>query len=197
MVDGGGDRRRTWEARYQSAGRSKGRPASVLCHYAHLLPASGAALDLACGLGGNALFLARRGWRVSAWDYSATAIAALDARARELGIPVEAAVRDVIAEPPPSKTYDLIVVSDFLERALFPAIVQALRPGGLLFYETFTAEAVDDSGPRNPAFRLQPNELLHLALPALRILLYREEGQVGDPGQGMRNRAQLVGSKPE
>ncbi|MFU8833506.1 MAG: SAM-dependent methyltransferase, partial [Wenzhouxiangella sp.] len=66
--------------------------------------------------------------------------------------------------------------------------------GGLLFYETFTREKVDDAGPSNPDFLLAPNELLHLFSP-LRLLAYREEGVVGDAGRGLRNVAYLVGRR--
>ena len=60
--------------------------------------------------------------------------------------------RDIIARPPPPSSFDVIVVSHFLDRRLAPAIAWALRPGGLLFYQTFAREAVTDQGPSNPEF---------------------------------------------
>ena len=193
-----------WDRRWRDAeagARSRSRPgpgrpqpARVLQENAHLLPADGEALELACGLGANARFLARRGLSVSAWDISAVAIAGLTDLARAEDLPLRAEVRDVVADPPSPDSFDVIVVSHYLERGLAPALIRALRPGGLLFYQTFTVAKVSDYGPRNPAFRLQANELLQL-FADLQVLVYREEGRVGDTGQGFRDEAMLVATK--
>lgn len=187
--------RRKWDARHSSAEMARS-PCLVLEQNAHLLPAKGRALDLACGLGRNALFLARHGLDVDAWDFSPVAVKRLDAFAREQGLAVRAEVRNVDTAPPPAGCYDVLVVSFFLQRALASHLCAALRSGGLLFYQTFTREQVDGSGPGNPDFRLGPNELLDLFKP-LRVLVYREEGRVGDTEQGLRNEALLVATKPE
>jgi tellurite methyltransferase len=92
------------------------------------------------------------------------------------------------------ESYDVIVVSYFLERKLAPALIRALQPGGLLFYQTHIRDKVDDSGPANEAFLLARNELLSL-FSDLTVLVYREEGRVGDIRRGFRNRAMLVGMK--
>jgi SAM-dependent methyltransferase len=166
----------------------------VLRELDFLLPTEGHALDLACGRGGNALWLAARGLRVSAWDYAPAAIEALRRQAEARGLIIDAQVRDVCAEPPSPEGYDVIVVSYFLARELAPAIAAALRPGGLLFYETFVQEAVSDRGPGNPAFRLAPNELLAL-FPGLLVLDYREHARVGDQTRGQRDIATLVSQR--
>ena len=194
--------RLSWDQRHHRAGDRAPPPAQVLAENAHLLPprarVPARALDLACGLGGNALFLAGQGLDVTAWDSSAVAISGLEQRAAAAGVSIRAERRDVVARPPTADGFDVIVVSHFLERSLCPALMRALRPGGLLFYQTFTRERVDDSGPRNPAYRLRPNELPAL-FASLQLLVYREEGGVGDPARGFRNRAMLVGrqSLPE
>ncbi len=72
--------------------------------------------------------------------------------------------------------------------------MSALRPNGLLFYQTYTRTRVDQSGPRNDAYRLADNELLKLFSP-LQLLVYREEGADGDPSRGFRNQAMLVGKR--
>ena len=64
----------------------------------------------------------------------------------------------------------------------------------MLYYQTFTREAVSAGGPSNPAFRLTPNELLDL-FGELRLVAYREEGRLGDLSQGFRDEAWLVGLK--
>ena len=99
-----------------------------------------------------------------------------------------------MAQPPPPDRYDVIVVSRFLERGLFPALSAALRQGGLLFYQTFVFDKDPTIGPGNPDYLLHTNELLALAR-GLTVRAYREEGMVGDLTQGMRNEAMLVAQK--
>ncbi len=143
------DGRDSWDRRYRDTPDAPPSPTAVLRDYAHLLPSRGHALDLACGRGGNALLLARAGLAVDAWDLSAVAIVQLDAVAAREGLAVVTQVRDVVAEPPPAACYDAITVGYFLDRRIAPAIAQALRPGVLLFYQTFGPERVGDRGPRN------------------------------------------------
>jgi SAM-dependent methyltransferase len=186
------DARRRWDARYRDRAVTEAAPARVVSEFAHLLPARGHALEVACGLGGNAVFLARRGLAVDAWDLSPVAAAKLAQYASEQGLPIAAAARDVTAAPPPPGSYDVVVVSRFLDRPLCPALAAALRPGGLLFYQTFVRAAVSPEGPGDPAHRLGSNELLRL-FGGLTLLSYREEGAAGDIRQGWRDEAYLVG----
>ena len=186
--------REKWDARYRETQRIP-PPARVLAENLHLLPPEGRALDLACGLGENALLLARQGLRVTAWDLSPEAIEHLAHQAASEGLAVTAAVRDVQARPPGAASVDVMVVAHFLDRSLAPALADALRPGGLLFYQTFTQEAISDCGPENPQFRLAPNELLRL-FPGLLVRVYREEGRVGDLSRGTRDLALLVAQRP-
>lgn len=187
--------REKWDRRYREATAQPAEPAFVLSEYAHLLPPRGKTLDLAAGVGGNALFLARRGLDCTAWDISAVAMDHLAKQTAAEGLAVACEVRDVVATPPPAQQFDVIVVSRFLERRLCPAISAALRPGGLLFYQTFTREKTDPGlGPSNPEFLLGQNELLGL-FPDLVVRIYREEGVAGNTGQGLRNEACLVAEK--
>ena len=100
----------------------------------------------------------------------------------------------MVITPPEPASFDVIVVSRFLERDLVPSLVQALRADGLIYYQTFTAARVGDTGPRNPAFRLADNELLAL-FASLRLIVYREEGLAGDLNKGLRGEAMLVAQK--
>lgn len=147
-----------WDRRYAAA-EMPAPACTILREQAERLPASGRALDLACGLGGNAVFLARRGFQCGAWDTSEQAIARLDDYSRKQSLNILGACRDVEVEPPPPKSFDVIVVSFFLYRPILPALAAALRPGGLLYYQTFVETAGATGGPRNPAFLLQPGEL--------------------------------------
>ncbi len=187
-----------WDARYraQIAGARRAEPLPLLLQYAHLLPPPPApALDLACGLGASSLWLAARGYHVSAWDQSAVAIEWLRAEAGRRTLPLDAQVRDVCRQPPPPASCRLLLVAHFLERALFPSLLDALLPGGLLIYQTHTVERPPGAtGPSNPDYLLQANELLRLAAP-LRVLAYREEGAVGYPPSAAAGLASLVARK--
>lgn len=172
---------RSWDQRYQSADILQTTTARVLQENLHLLPSHGQALDLACGLGANARTLATTGLSTWAWDSSAVAIAKLNTYAQTHSLNLIAQARDVIAQPPETHSFDVIVVTYFLERALFPALCAALRPGGLLFYQTFShmSPPTHSHGPTNPAFRLAAGELLQLCAP-LCVRAYREEGLRGE-----------------
>jgi SAM-dependent methyltransferase len=188
-----------WNRRYELAADAPvsipSRPAQVLLDCAHLLPMNGVALDVACGLGANALFLAARGLRVDAWDYSQQAIDRLRATAESQGLDaLSAELRDVVKEPPAPESYDVVVVSRFLERKLFPALRAALRRNGLLYYQTFIKDKDPQTGPANPLYLLDTNELLTLA-KGFTVRVYREEGRVGNLSEGLRNEALLVAQK--
>ena len=186
--------RAKWDRIYTDGAEKSVETCRVLSSHSHLLPAEGEALDLACGRGGNALYLAARGLVTHAWDISPVAVKALSDRARRNGLPLVAQQRDVSAHPPEPETFDIIVVSRFLDRTLAPAICAALRERGLLFYQTFIREKTADTGPNNPAYRLEANELLRL-FQSLHLIYYHEEGNVGDTSRGFRNEAMLVAQK--
>ncbi len=186
--------REKWDCFYSASPDNEPEPATVLAEYAHLLPASGMALDLACGLGGNALFLSRRGLKVSAWDVSPVAIDRLATFARQSGLPIEVDVRDVDIAPFSREAFDVVVISRFLAKSLAGAIFDSLKPGGLLFYQTFVREKLSPAGPSNPDYLLAENELLGV-FGNLRVLVYREEGRVGDLSLGRRDEAYFVGQK--
>jgi len=182
-----------WDSRYREAG-SPGAPAAVLAENAHLLPSHGTALDLACGLGANSLLLAGRGLQTHAWDISPVAIDKLRAVALERQLPIVAEVKDTLRDALPPAHFDVIVVAHYLERALTQPIINALKVGGLLFYQTFTRTAVSAEGPQKDEWRLAAGELLTMFAP-LRPVVYREEGRIGDVGLGFRDKALLVAVK--
>lgn len=184
--------RRKWDERYRGQAVDETRAARVLTENLHLLPAQGPALDLACGLGPHACLLARAGLQVDAWDLSSVAIETLQAYAETHRLALHAEVRDVAVSPPPPDSYDVIVVVHFLERRLAPALIAALRPGGLLFYQTFAGIG---PGPANPNFRLAHGELLRL-FADLTLVVYREEHDIGDHTRGLRGEAMLIARKP-
>ena len=150
-------------------------PARWLTEHAHLLPASGVALDVACGRGRHALWLAERGLTVRAVDRDADGVAALNTEARRRGLPILAEARDleqsdaVVGED----EVDVVVVVHYLHRPLFPSLIRALCRNGLLVYETFTQAQARRGKPTNPAFLLAPGELAQLVEP-LDVIASRE-----------------------
>lgn len=93
-------------------------------------PAGGKALDLAAGTGRHTLQLAQQGWEVTAVDFSEVAMERLGATTQ--GLKVAAVCADLAAFEWPDASFDLIVLYYYFDRAIFPAIIKALNPGGLL-----------------------------------------------------------------
>ena len=184
-----------WNKRY-SKSMSAPTACALLRDHLHLLPQTGTALDLASGLGGNALALAQQGLQTSAWDISPIALQKLGEKAAQLGLDIETQSVDLKKESIPYKAFDCIVVSYFLERRLCPSISQALKPGGVLFYQTFTLDKLSDTGPSKPSFLLKNNELISL-FTDLEIRFYQEFQHCGDLNHGDRNTAQLIAQKPQ
>ncbi|ARN74043.1 class I SAM-dependent methyltransferase [Oceanicoccus sagamiensis] len=182
-----------WDKRYSSSTHT-GDACWVLANNLHLLPPSGKSLDLACGLGANALLLAEQGMDSYAWDTSAVALEKLRGFAAEQQHSIHTEQRDVEQQPPEPNSFDIIVVSQFLYRPIFPALIAALKPNGLLFYQTFHQHKIDPQGPSNPDYLLASNELLRLLQP-LELLFYREDGTTGNTTQGRRNCSYFVGKK--
>ncbi len=186
--------RKRWDEIYSKGQELPAAPSRVLEENAHLLPPGGDALEIACGLAGNAVLLARKGLRVRAWDISPVVVARINDHARANGLSLTAEARDMTVSAPEPSGCDVIVVTHYLERSLVPAIIAALRPGGLIFYQTFTLSKVSCKGPSNPDFLLADGELLEL-FSGLDLLVYREEGSAGDVTRGLRDEAMIVARK--
>ena len=168
--------RERWDAKYAA----KSVPEKLLPdewltrHVAGLK--SGRALELACGLGHNAIWLARQGWQVDAVDVSPIGLQLAAELASRQGADVHWIAADLDEFRPPVETYDLIVVLRFLDRLRLPPLIEhSLRPGGRLIYETFTLAQIDrpESHLKNPAFALAAGELPRL-FAGLQILSYAE-----------------------
>ena len=138
----------------------------------------------------GAIFLARRGLHVTAWDISPVAIEKITHFAKRHDLPITAEVVDLAQSQIPTQTFDVIHVTRFLLRGLCADLVRALRPGGLLCYQTFSLEALDSTPHKNPAYCLVRGELLGLfhELP----VYYREDVLLGDTSQGLQNEVLLV-----
>lgn len=188
--------REKWERRYAEgsyAGRS--HATGLLVEWLPELPApAGArALDLACGAGRNALYLAAEGYRVDAMDISPTALARGAARAADMGVTVDWIEVDLDGAALGADRYDVVVVARYMNRGSSGALVDALRNGGYLLYEQHLQTEQPVGGPTSRDFRLRPGELLEM-FSALRVLYYRER-LMKDPDGGTMALAQLVACK--
>ncbi|MFT5575595.1 MAG: tellurite methyltransferase, partial [Bermanella sp.] len=132
------DQQQRWDTKYAAAVCVSSTAAcEVLRSNLHLLPAQGRALDLACGLGANALLLAEQGLRVTARDISSVGLSTLERSAKASGLAIVSEQRDIEHNGVGGGQFDVICVSRYLHRPLCAAISRALNPGGLLFYQTF------------------------------------------------------------
>jgi tellurite methyltransferase len=150
--------------------------------------APGSALDLASGPGRNAIYLAERGWRVTAVDGSRVAIEQLRANAPSIHARVadlEAGEFDIPPEP-----FDLVLACYYLQRGLIPRMKAALRPGGLLIMIVLLAGA---DQPQGTPTRAYPGELRGFFSDCA-ILHYRER----EAGESAHRHAvaELVAQKP-
>jgi tellurite methyltransferase len=188
-----GERER-WNRRYAERGVDALRrlPAQWLADNEDLLagPPGRRALDIACGDGRNAGYLAGLGLVVDAVDISDVAVAAVGAAAAERQVAVNPLRVDLACEPLPAANYDVIVQFNYLQRSLFPALPGALAPGGLLVVETMTSAHADELGSQlDPRFLLESGEL-RTAFPELEVVRYREG--VFQRGDRRRSLASLV-----
>ena len=150
-------------------------PSGWVARWSPLIPAGGRVLDVASGGGRHARWLAARGHAVDAVDRDAEALSRL------AGVPgVTPHCADIegggVGNPWPfaAGIYAGVVVANYLHRPLFPDLLAALAPGGVLIYETFAAGNERYGRPSNPAFLLRPGELLEVARGRLRVVAYED-----------------------
>ena len=141
-----------WDEKYQN-NPMPDTPIKLVSDYASLATGN-QALDIACGMGRHSKYLASKGFEVDALDISSVAIAQLQ------DIPgIDAKEVDFDTYTLPSETYDLIVCTYFLERRLFPQIIDALKPNGIILMETFLHHPDNERPASNPDFLLNEGEL--------------------------------------
>jgi tellurite methyltransferase len=183
-----------WDRRYRSGERAvedlEAAPNPLLVETAKLL-APGRALDLACGAGRNALWLAEHGWSVTAVDGSPPAIEILRSRASERGITIDASVADLEKgqyriEP---TAWNLIAICFYLQRDLFEPAKLGVVPGGILL----SIVHITEPGEEPTAHRLRPGEL-QTFFQGWQILHYFE-GKPKDPAH-RRSIAEIVAQRP-
>jgi SAM-dependent methyltransferase len=187
-----GDRSR-WDKKYlQPYPVDSQPPASFLEDNIDLIeaciPVGSRTLDLAAGEGRNSLFLASRGFKVDAVDFSLEGLRRIRQRATTSSLKVQTVVVDLDHFTVSPCCYSFIINFFFLQRSLFESMAEGLRPGGLLIFETYTTlhQQLNPERRMRRNFLLEPGELEH-AFPTLELLAYREEGET----------ARLLACKPQ
>jgi tellurite methyltransferase len=179
-----------WDARYKERPEAWLEPDEFLVRsYDQFLQSqpAGLALDLAGGAGRNSTYLLERGWNVTLMDISQVGLGLAREKASSLenrmaqppsavamgSLHTEHADLNAISDLGTDR-FDLIVIFYFLRRELFPALISALKPGGILIYRTYTIDRMNVAGgPGDPAYLLQPDELRQ-AFNSLDVLYYNE-----------------------
>ncbi len=152
-------------------------PSSWVRRFAPLIPRGGTVLDLACGHGRHARLLAALGYRVEAVDRDAEALATL---AGVAGITTRVADLEGGARPFAAACFDGIVITNYLFRPRLNDLIGALKPGGVLIYETFMTGNELLGKPANLEFLLRPGELLEVVRASLTVVAF-EQGRVDNP----------------
>ena len=170
-----------WEEKYRDVtGVPPLTPDPLLVRYADLLKGEGLALDLAAGTCHTSVQLARLGHQVIALDCSLTALQIGQRIAAREGVGIKGLVADLDDWPLPTSTFEVITCFRYLNRELFPAMRNALKPGGLLLYKTFNQHHLREFPRFNPNYLLRPGELTR-AFPDLELIVCSDGGDISEP----------------
>jgi SAM-dependent methyltransferase len=154
---------------------------------------AGSIVDLACGKGRNGLYLACLGLPVVFWDVNEEALRVVSERAAELGVPAPTRRIDLETGASPFGDGALAgaVVVNYLHRPLFGPLKAALKPGGVVIYETFTTDQARFGKPTNPDFLLRHGELAERFADFEIVASW--EGELGEPRRAV---ARIAARKP-
>ena len=181
--------KKRWNRKYDTEQYIFGKtPIAFLQEHLYLLP-KGKTLDIAMGEGRNGVFLARKGFQVTGIDISETGLKKAETLAKERGVSIETQVVDLETYQLSPETYDVIICTYYLQRDLFPQMIKALKPGGIVVVETYTLGHLKYRSRFPRQYLLEPNELLH-HFTELTILRY----QIQDDGQAAY--ASILAQKP-
>lgn len=188
----GADREK-WNQRYRGgAYAERTLPSTFLATWIERIPL-GRALDVACGAGRNALYLAARGFDVDAVDISGEALERARDAAQELGLSVNWLQHDLDEPLTLAGSYQLIVIFRYVNLPLVRQLTASLAPGGYLVCEQHLVTEADAIGPKNPLYRVKSGDLLGVA-QSLQIHHF-EEALVPDPDGRTAALARLVAQK--
>ena len=183
-----------WDQRYrEGAYAGRRHPSVLLAERIGDFPL-GNALDVACGAGRNALFLAGRGYHVDAIDISAEALNRAQKEAQTLGVSVNWQQHDLDEPLVLENEYQLVLLIRYVDLKLLQQLGSLLAPGGILLCEEHLESSEDVIGPGNAAFRVNPGDLQRAATGL--DILYLEEGLVTEPDGRLASLARLIARKP-
>lgn len=151
-------------------------PSDWVRRWAHLVPAGGQVLDVACGTGRHAHFWATRAMKVTAVDRDPAALAQVRAQWPTATSPPALILQADLESQPwplPGSRFDAVVVTHYLWRPLWPSLLEVLAPGGVYIHETFAHGNATVGKPSRPDFLLQPGELL-TACQGLRVVAFED-----------------------
>lgn len=157
-----------------------GAPSDWVVRWTHLAAPQGTVLDLACGAGRHMAWFAKQGLQVTGIDRNAEAAALASAFGQVIVADIENSRWPLLHKDSPLQ-FDVVVVTNYLWRALFPTLLASIKPGGLLLYETFALGNETVGKPSRPEFLLRPGELLQLC-QGLRVVAF-EDGFVPTPAR--------------
>ena len=155
----------------------RGDPSPWIVRFSGLIGPGASVLDVACGRGRHAVHFADRGARVLGIDRDATALACV------ASVPnIDIRVADLENAPWPlhDRRFDAVVVARYLHRPLWPMLMDAVAPDGVLIYETFSRGNERHGRPRNPDFLLSSGELLEVVRGRMRVIAFEEGQTVGE-----------------
>lgn len=186
--------REKWNRRYrEGAYADRTHPSPFLVDWIGKVT-PGRALDVACGAGRNALYLAQNGFAVDAIDISAEALERAQESAGQFGLSVNWLEQDLDDPPVLDHGYQLILVVRYVNLPLLQQLATLLAPGGILLCEEHMESPDEVIGPGNPAFRVRPGELSDTVTGLEQVHLY--EGLVTEPDGRQAALAQLVARRP-
>ncbi len=165
-------------------------PSRWITRFAPLVRPGAAILDLACGRGRHARWFHARGHPVTAVDRDVSGLEDLRGQP-ELEL-LEADLEGA-PWPLPGRRFGAVIVTNYLWRPLFPSILDSLDEGGVLLYDTFACGNEAYGQPTNPAFLLEPGELIEAVRGRLQIVAY-EHGRIERPQPAVRQRLCAVRS---
>ncbi|MGB5655464.1 MAG: class I SAM-dependent methyltransferase [Acidimicrobiia bacterium] len=181
--------RTSWDTRYRERTAPIDPSAFVRVEVAPLLPAAGRALDLAGGAGRHAIWLAARGWDTTMVDTSEAAIDIAEERATDANVDISFVHADLTVEEPPAGPWDLVLIVHYLQRDLFPKVIEQLADNGLLAFSIATKRNLERHERPGLPYVLDEGEAPSL-VEELNIIHYAEGWSIED-----RHEARLVARK--
>lgn len=170
-----------WNQRYAEDSYRKTNPVTLLENWISEFPV-GRALDVACGAGRNALFMAQAGFSVDAIDISQEGLKLAKQQAEDQGLDINWIEHDLDEAYSFDRNYDLIVVMWYVDLPLITRLRDCIAPGGYLLCEEHLVCDQETAGPKNDNFRVKPGAL-RSAVSGLEILSYEETIETDSEGE--------------